>query len=89
MSTATASAPALIDFTRPLAPAEFLCVQAGFGIVPDFELWNLTAPIPGHPTGSSVSRQTLLAAGFRVPAPVSPSPILSPASLIPASGKPL
>ncbi len=30
-------------------------------------LWNLTAEIPGHPVGSSVSSQTLLAAGFTLP----------------------
>lgn len=52
----------------PLAPAVFLGVQPGFGVLPPFALYNLTADIPGHPEGSTVSSVTLLAAGFRLPA---------------------
>lgn len=54
---------------RPLAPAKFLGVQPCYGFQPDIELWNLTADIPGHPTGSSVARETLEAAGYFVPVP--------------------
>lgn len=53
---------------RPLAPAEFFARQSGFGIVPDFDLYNLTADVPGHPVGSSVSAQTLTRLGYRLPA---------------------
>lgn len=49
------------------APAIYRGMQDGFGIVPDFELWDLTADIPGHPSRSTVSRQTLEAAGYYVP----------------------
>lgn len=49
------------------APAEFVAIQDGFGIVEDFEMWNLTRDIPGHCSGSTVSRQTLEAAGYFVP----------------------
>lgn len=52
---------------KPAAPAEFLAWQSGFGVVPDFALYNLTAPIPGHPVNSTVSAATLVAAGFDVP----------------------
>lgn len=53
---------------RPLAPATLLGVQEGFGPVPDIELWNLTADIPGYKAGGTVSRGTLIEAGFRLPA---------------------
>jgi len=36
------------------------------GRVP-LELWTLLTDIPGHPAGSTVTRQTLLAAGLWVP----------------------
>ncbi len=51
-----------------LAPAEFHGIQEGFGVFQDIELWNLTADIPGHPEGSTVSRETLISAGYFVPA---------------------
>ena len=41
------------DMRRPVAPA--------------FELYDLTGDIPGHPAGSTVSRATIEAAGYRVP----------------------
>jgi hypothetical protein len=34
------------------------------------EIYILTEEIPGHPCGSTVSRETLQAAGFSVPPPV-------------------
>ena len=49
------------------APAVFRGIQSGFGIVDDFEMWDLTADIPGHPVRSTVSRQTLEEAGYSVP----------------------
>jgi hypothetical protein len=49
-------------------PFEFLGIQRGEGRWPDIELYNLTAPIGGHPAGSTVSRQTLEAHGYVVPA---------------------
>jgi hypothetical protein len=52
---------------RPLAPAEFCGVQSGFGVRPDFEIFNLTAPVGDHPEHSTVSRDTLEHAGYRVP----------------------
>jgi hypothetical protein len=53
------------------APAVFGGVQEGLPArgVPDIELFNLTQEIPGHPAGSTVSRNTLEAAGYTVPAP--------------------
>jgi hypothetical protein len=50
------------------APVEFAGIQEGGGIFPDFELYNLTEDIEGHPSGSTVSRKTLEDAGYRVPA---------------------
>lgn len=50
------------------APATFVGIQEGIpGKIADIELYNLTQDIPGHPTGSTVSRQTLEKAGFAVP----------------------
>lgn len=51
---------------RPMAPAVFIGVQDGFGLRPSFRLFNLTADIAGHPAGSTVSEETLTAAGFTV-----------------------
>jgi hypothetical protein len=60
---------AAIADPRPLAPAVYLGLQDGFGVSPDFEIYNLTAPLGDHPEHSTVSRETLEAAGYRVPAP--------------------
>ncbi len=50
------------------APATFIGVQEGIpGKIADIELYNLTQDIPGHPEGSTVSRETLEKAGFEVP----------------------
>lgn len=38
------------------------------------ELWNLLHDIPGHPAGSTVSRETVEAAGYDVPEPPDPPP---------------
>jgi len=48
------------------APAVFIGVQEGAGNVADVELYNLTEDVEGHPSGSTVSRQTLERLGFRV-----------------------
>ncbi len=61
MSTATTEAR--------VAPVVWCGWQSGMGVMPDIELWNLTAPIPGHPAGSTLSRQTLERLGYTVPAP--------------------
>ena len=55
------------------APAIFLGEQSGFGIRPGrvhpgFLLFNLTADIPGHPCGSTVSDATLRELGYALPA---------------------
>ena len=52
---------------RPLAPAVFIGVQEGFGGVPSFRCYNLTAQMGEHPPGSTVSEQTLLAMGYQLP----------------------
>ena len=52
---------------RRIAPARFCGIQEGFGSIPAIELWNLTADIPGHCAGSTVARETLLAAGYILP----------------------
>jgi len=55
----------------PTAPATFIGIQDGFGILPPIELYTLDAPVGIHPIGSSVSRQTLEKHGYSVP-PFSP-----------------
>jgi len=65
MTAAPAAPCALAD--RPVAPARFIGTQQGYGMVPDFDLWNLTADLPGHPTDSTVSSETLLKHGYRLP----------------------
>lgn len=60
----------------PTAPAEFHAWQDGCDVMPDFELFNLTADIVGHVQGSAVSRRTLEAAGYFVP----PAPVMSPSA---------
>jgi hypothetical protein len=57
-------APGLLE-----APARFAGWQDGMGVMPDFELFVLTADIPGHPAGSTVSRRTLERLGYIVPPP--------------------
>jgi hypothetical protein len=61
---------------RPLAPAKFIGTQHCAGLMPDFELWNLTAPvvIDGklYAAGSSLNREALEAAGFTVPPAFTP-----------------
>lgn len=60
-----------------VAPAKYLGAMQ-IGDVPspqDLQLYNLTADIPGHPKGSTVSDKTLLNEGFTLPkaeAPVTP-----------------
>jgi hypothetical protein len=46
------------QINRILDCAEFLAWQDD-GEGGRFQLWYLTKPIPGHPVGSTVSRQTL------------------------------
>lgn len=58
---------------RPQAPAVYVGLQEGLPAaggrpaVPGFEIFNLTADIPGHSKGSTVTRETLEKAGFDVP----------------------
>ena len=52
---------------RRLAPATFIGIQDGFGVVPAIELYALTAQVGMHPARSSVSRRTLEAHGYYVP----------------------
>lgn len=55
-----------------IAPATFKAVQEGHGHFPDYELYDLTADIPGHPKGSTVSGDTLKEAGYTIPAKIAP-----------------
>ena len=61
-------------FAPPAAPVMWVGWQDCDGLMPDFEQWTLTAAIPGYPVGSTLSRETLEAAGYAVP----PAPSLSP-----------
>jgi len=70
---------------QPLvAPATFVGYQTldRQGLEQTFELWTLTADIPGHPENSTVSRLTLEKAGYVVPVPLerppSPAPQCTP-----------
>lgn len=49
------------------APAVFIGVQSGEGVIPDFELYNLTQDVGEYKKDSTVSRQTLEDMGFDVP----------------------
>jgi len=65
---------------KPPAPATFLGTQKGYKTIPDYDLYDLTQDLPGHPKGSTVTRETLEDAGFTVP----PKPPLPPGkSLVP------
>lgn len=55
-------------FLKPSAPVEFVGIQEGAYPGQEFELYNLTQDIEGHPEGSTVSRETLEKAGYEVPA---------------------
>jgi hypothetical protein len=55
---------------RPRAPVVWLGYQYGPALTLPVELYHLTEDIAGHPCGSTVSRQTLEAAGFDVPSVV-------------------
>jgi hypothetical protein len=52
---------------NPNAPATYLGIQDFGEGLPKLTLWNLTADIPDHPAGSSVSSETLIAAGYDLP----------------------
>ena len=56
-----------------LAPAYYIGRQRGIDSRENFELYNLTEEIPGHPKGSTVPGKTLEVAGFRLPAQTSHS----------------
>lgn len=49
------------------APAIYLGIQAGYGTIEPLVLFNLTADIPGHNAGSTVTDVTLRALGYEVP----------------------
>lgn len=72
---ATSAQPGLFDAVKKEpAPVAWMGHQQLPGGRPAMELWNLTRDIPGHPIGSTVSRDTLEAAGFEVPKRPSPPP---------------
>lgn len=50
-----------------IAPAKFIGWQEGVGAIADFPVFNLTAPIDGHPAGSTVSGRALEEAGYELP----------------------
>lgn len=51
----------------PVAPVEFIGLQSGFGVQPDFELWNTTEPFAGHAKGATLSPDTIHALGYITP----------------------
>lgn len=57
---------------RRTAPAVFAFqteeVTVGTRHFPSMDCYNLTADVPGHPKGSTVTRRTLEALGYYVPA---------------------
>ena len=64
---------------KPKAPAHYIGTQEGFGTIKAIDLFNLTAPIPGHPVDSTVSRETLELAGFECPALPTIGPLMTAA----------
>jgi hypothetical protein len=52
---------------KPIAPAIYRGPQKDLAGKIRFHWWDLTAGIPGHPAGSTVSDRTLLDAGFSLP----------------------
>lgn len=80
-----ATLPAMASLrAKPAAPAEFAFIwDTGEPSLPKLEMYNLTKDIPGHPKGSTVTRQTLEQAGFKVPPTPPPEPI-APVELPPA-----
>lgn len=73
---------AQVEQVRQPAPAVWMGTQSGAGLVPDLDLYDLTADIEGHPAGSTVSGQTLVAAGYSLPAKVAPLPRKAPPVLV-------
>ena len=70
-------------------PPTYVGHQAGSENVPGFDLYNLNHDIPGHPIHSTVSENTLRAAGIEPPGgPGSPPPILDRALPEVLRGKP-
>lgn len=53
--------------TRPIAPVEYLGVQSGCGVMPDFALWNTVAPFCGHCAGATLTAETIHALGYDLP----------------------
>ena len=51
---------------KEVAPATY-CGRMGDAEIGYVELWDLTADIPNHPVGSTVSETTLRQAGFAIP----------------------
>lgn len=62
------------NFPKPMAPARFKGWQERPSGRPPIELWNLTHDIPGHPAGSTVTRETIERAGLYLPDPPEPAP---------------
>jgi hypothetical protein len=49
------------------APAVFIGIQSGEGVIPDFELYNLTQDVGEYKKDSTLSRESLEDMGFYVP----------------------
>ena len=64
------------EAAKPLIKAAFLGIQQGLKPGKSFELWNLLQAIPGHPAGSTVSRQTIEGAGYQLPRRTMPEDLL-------------
>jgi hypothetical protein len=52
---------------KPVIRARFEGVQPWPGCDQVLELWTLEETIPGHPAGSTVSRETIQRAGYALP----------------------
>jgi hypothetical protein len=57
-----------------LTPARFLGWQPRPSGRAPVELWNLVVAIPGHPAGSTVTRETIEGAGYHLPQAPEPAP---------------
>ena len=57
----------IVNRKSPEAPVTYCGYMEGYFGENGHHLYNLTAPIPGHPARSTVSEQTLLDAGYSIP----------------------
>jgi hypothetical protein len=50
------------------APVQFIGTQSGFGVRPDFTLWNVTLEgWEGYSVGATISDETITRLGYAVP----------------------